>query len=199
MTIVHQNLKPVLIPCDHTEFLEVDISGRFGSIRTINSYGPQENLNMQTRAEYFLELESKIISAKTNQKLVCIQFDANSKFGSNVIPGDIHEMSSNGKLLCDLINRQDLIIVNSTNKCSGLITRLRKTVNGEEKSVLDYFVVCRQLFQKIVKMIIDERRQYVLSRFYKYKTKTTTVESDHNPLILELSFKWDQKIRVDRK
>ena len=100
---------------------------------------------------------------------------------------------------CDLINQQDLIIVNSTNKCSGLITRLRKTVNGEEKSVLDYFVVCRQLFQKIVKMIIDERRQYVLSRFYKYKTKTTTVECDHNPLILELSFKWDQKIRVDRK
>ena len=25
MTIVHQNLKPVLIPCDHTKFLEVDI------------------------------------------------------------------------------------------------------------------------------------------------------------------------------
>ena len=43
MSIVHQNMQPVLVPCDHSEFLEVDIFGNFGSIRTINSYGPQEN------------------------------------------------------------------------------------------------------------------------------------------------------------
>ena len=37
MTIVHDNMKPILIPDEHSEFLEVDISGNFGSIRTINS------------------------------------------------------------------------------------------------------------------------------------------------------------------
>ena len=48
-------------------------------------------------------------------------------------------------------------------------------------------------------MVIDEDRKYVLTRFYKYKTKTSRVESDHNLLILELNFKWNQKIKIDRK
>ena len=48
-------------------------------------------------------------------------------------------------------------------------------------------------------MIVDEQRQHVLCRFYKYKNKTTTVESDHNPLMLHFSFKWNQKVKVDRK
>ena len=57
MTIVHNNMQPILIPDDHSEFLEVDISGGFGSLRTINCYGPQENLSLETRTEFFLELE----------------------------------------------------------------------------------------------------------------------------------------------
>ena len=199
MTIMHENLNPVLIPCGHSEFLEVDISGNFGTIRTINSYGPQENWSLDIRTEYFIELESRIISAKSDQKLICIEFDANSKFGCNIIPGDPHEMSSNGKLLFDIFSRQDIIIVNSTNKCHGVITRYKKTVRGVEQSVIDYFAVCRQLFQNISEMTIDEERQNVLSRFYKYKNKTTSVESDHNPLFLKMSFGWNPSIRVERK
>ena len=81
ITIVHENMQPILIPDEHSEFLEVDIAGDFGSIRTINSYGPQENLCLESRTDYFIELESRIISAKENQKLICLQFDANSKIG----------------------------------------------------------------------------------------------------------------------
>ena len=151
-------------------------------------------MNLEARSEFFMELESKIISAKENQKMICIQFDAISKFGSSIIPGGPHEMSSNGKILFEILNRQNLIIVNSTDKCSGVITRLRKTVRG-----VDYFVVCWELFQNVVKMTVDEKRLFVLSRFYKYKTKSTTVESDHNLLVLYFSFKWSQQIKVDRK
>ena len=48
-------------------------------------------------------------------------------------------------------------------------------------------------------MVIDEQRKYVLSRLYKYKHKTSTVESDHNIMVLYLNFKWNQKICVERK
>ena len=34
---------------------------------------------------------------------------------------------------------------------------------------------------------------------YKYKTRTSTVESDHNILVLLLSFKWSQQMRKKRK
>ena len=74
-------------------------------------------------------------------------------------------MSSNGKLLFDILTRQNMIIVNATDKCSGIITRIKKTVRGVEQSVIDYFVVCLELFQMIVKMTVDESRIYVLSRF----------------------------------
>ena len=199
MSIIHENLNPVQIPDEHPEFLIVDIFGKFGSIRTINCYGPQENLSLEARTEFFIELESKIISAKQNEKYICIEFDANSKFGNSIIPGDPNEMSSNGRILFDILKRQNLIIVNATEKCEGVITRYKKTARGVEQSVLDYFVVCSDFYQNILKMTIDDKRQYTLSRFYKYKTRTSTVESDHNVLILQVGLKWNRNIRKERK
>ena len=105
MTIVHEKMQPILIPDDHSECLQVDINVCYGSIRTINCYGPQENLEIEVRKEFFLELESRIISAKENQKLICLQFDANSKLGNTIIPGAPHEISSNGKILFDMLKR----------------------------------------------------------------------------------------------
>ena len=171
MTIIHKNMQPIEITDDHSEFLQVDINGGFGSIRTINCYGPQENLTIETRTEFFLELETRIISAKESQKLICIQFDANSKLGKNIIPGAPHDISSNGKILLNVLRRQDLVVINSTEKCLGLITRIKNTKRGQEESVIDYFVVCRDLFEKVEKMTIDENREYVLTKFCKLKTK----------------------------
>ena len=110
-----------------------------------------------------------------------------------------HEMSQNGKLLHDLNSRQHLKVVNSPDKCFGTITRYKKTKRGTEESVIDFFIVCEELFQNIVKMLIDEQRQYVLSRFYKCKNRISIVESDHNLLVLYLSFKWSQTMKVERK
>ena len=159
MSIIHENLNPILIFDDHSEFLVVDINGNFGSIRTINCYGPQENLSLEIRTAFFVELETRIISAKTNKKYICIQFDANSKLGNDIIKNDPHVMSANGKIMSDLLSRQKLIVVNATNKCFGIITRFKKTARRTEESVLDYFVVCEELFQKITKMVIDEERR----------------------------------------
>ena len=160
---------------------------------------PQENQPIEARTGFVIDLESRIISAKSNGKLICIEFDANSKLGRGQIAGDPNEMSSNGKIMTDLITRQNLIVVNSTKLCYGVITRFKKTKRGDEKSVLDYFVVCQELFQNIVKMLVDEERKYVLSRFYKLKNRTSVVESDHNVMALYLSFKWSQKIVPERK
>ena len=168
MSVIHENLNPISIHDDNSEFLVVDIVGNFGEIRTINCYGPQENLALESRRDFFVELEKRIISAKSENKMICIECDANSKLGNSWIVGDPHDISANGKLLGEIITRQNLVVVNSTEKCQGLITRYKKTVNGEEKSVLDYFIVCQELFQNTIKMTVDEERQYTLSRFYKY-------------------------------
>ena len=72
--------------------------------------------------------------------LVCIEMDANSKLGYELIPGDPKAKSKNGKCLQRVIEENNLVCVNSTDLCQGVITRYRKTVNSTEKSVLDYFV-----------------------------------------------------------
>ena len=141
MSIIHENLKPILIPDEHSEFLVVDIGGSFGTIRCMNCYGPQENISLEVRTEFFIELETRIISAKTNGKMICIEFDANSKLGKCVIKGDPNEMSSNGSILSEMLARQNMIVVNTTDKCFGVITRFKKKIRGTEESVLDYFVI----------------------------------------------------------
>ena len=49
--------------------------------------------------------------------------DANSKLGPDLIAGDMHEQSDNGKVLADIIKRHDLIVGNGSKKCKGRVTR----------------------------------------------------------------------------
>jgi hypothetical protein len=64
---------------------------------------------------------------------VCIELDANSKLGPEIIPGDPEPKSKNGKLLEKVVKDNDLIVVNGTQLCKGLITRFRKTITNTEK------------------------------------------------------------------
>ena len=125
--------------------------------------------------------------------------DANAKIGLDYIKGDPYEMSANGKLLISLIERQDLVIINGTDKCFGLITRMRKKGNTVEKSILDYFIVCRALFQMVTMMVIDEDRDYILTKYSKCNGKTKLIVSDHNPLKLEVNISWSMKIVQERQ
>ena len=81
--------------------------------------------------------------------LLCMELDANSKLGAELIPGDPKPQSRNGKYLQRFIEENDLVCVNGTDLCEGVITRMRKTVNSTERSVLDYFIVCRQFLKLI--------------------------------------------------
>ena len=188
MTAVHENLNPMLIEEDDedTEILTVDISYQNISIRTINAYAPQEYVRKkgnkdsgneeserkEENRKFFLKLQTEIQNAKNTENLICIQLDANSKFGKEIIKEDPAEkMSENGKLLYEIIKSENLVLVNSTEKCEGTITRHRKTKKSTEKSVLDYFIVCRRLFEILKKMKIDEDRSMVLTKYATKKVK----------------------------
>ena len=51
--------------------------------------------------------------------------DANAKVGGKVIKGDPHNITNNGKIMMDIIDRQNLTIANSLDICKGKITRER--------------------------------------------------------------------------
>ena len=174
-------------------------------MRILNCYGPQEVNQAQRQAaeqkdainQFWVELEMEVIKAKDEGCLVLIELDANAKVGKEAIHGDPHEVSENGKLLIDFAERQSLKILNSSSKCSGVITRERVTVDRTEKSVIDFILACEELASLLESMVIDDVRTHVLTKYASTKGHIKKVEIYHNVLhaSLSLSYKPGSKKR----
>ena len=117
--------------------------------------------------------------------------DGNLWAGKEVIKNDVHECNNNGKLFQEFLKKHThLIVVNNLDLCQGLITRRRKTSKGLEEAVLDFFVICNRISRFIVKMTVDEEKQFVLSRYGKEKGKYIKKDSDHNTMILDMDISY---------
>ena len=201
LTAVHSSLKPVSISDDDDdeEILVVEANINNSMVRLINGYGPQENLPENSRKLFFDQLDLEVKKAKIAGALVCIEMDSNAKLGPTIIPGDPKPKSENGKLLEKVINDNELIVVNAKPICNGVITRHRKTINNEEDSVIDHFIVCKGMFKLVQKMTIDEAGKNSLTKFTnKSGDKTGTKESDHRTIVIELNLDWNPNYPCDR-
>ena len=195
---VHVSLKPVLISeySDTFELLVVEVKVGGMNIRAITGYGPQETLELDVKMQFFRCLEEEVAKAAIENKSVICMGDMNSKLGQEFIPNDPKQISENGKILAGILERNALTVVNGLQgKCEGLITRERHTVNGVEKSIIDFVIVSQDLVKYVGKMTIDDKRKYVLTRLMKTKHGIIKKESDHNTIITELRVKW----KPDRK
>ena len=201
LTSVIDDLEPVLIATanDDIELMTVEVKVGSENIRIINGYGPQEHDDTSTILSFWHELEAEVIKAKDENRDILVQMDANAKLGSEIVKGDPHKMSGNGKLMQDLLERQDLIVVNSLDICKGTITRERVTENMSEKSVIDYIIVSRGLLEFLLEMIVDEDKEYVLARYINNKKGRKIINSDHNTLFCKFSVTFNKKPRTIRK
>ena len=118
---VHKSLDPILIEeySDDFELLVVEATLGGQEVRIISGYGPQENWRIAERMPFFRALEEEIVTATSNDKAVYIQMDANSKLGPQIIEGDPHEQSENGKILAGIIDRHALSVINGSKKQSA--------------------------------------------------------------------------------
>lgn len=86
-----------------------------------------------------------------------------------------------------LKQHENLILLNGTDLCQGLITRSRVAGNNIEKSIIDFVILSDDLLPLVISIIIDEDRKYSLTRITKDESgKTCVIESDHN-LITEFN------------
>ena len=194
---VKEDLNPVLVSQrdDDVEIVVVEADLGRKKLRIINGYGPQEDDDVQDILTFWQEFEKKIIQAVDDQCLILIELDANAKLGNKIIKNDPHSISNNGKLLMDIISRQNLVIANSLDICKGTITRERIFDNKAERSVIDYILICQELAKDILEVTIDEDRIHVLSR----NTKKKVVTSDHNILYSKFNVSYTKKPREIRK
>ena len=192
-TAVDPSLNPMMISTKNEEadILTVQLEVNKQKIRLINGYGPQDDDNLQNRLNFWLGLDQEIISAKSESCLVMIQMDANVKVGSNLISADPNTGSDgNGRQMLELMERHGLQLLNADKLCTGTVTRYRVTKKGTEAAILDYVLVCQELYEFFEKMEIDEDRNYTLTRYATKKGNKKIVSSDHNPMLVTFNMKY---------
>ena len=163
--------------------LVVEVEAARKIIRVITGYGPHENWDEERRLPFFRTLEEEVIKAANAGRSVIIEMDFNSKLGEKYIPGDIHEITPNGKLLALVIDRQNLTVANGTDKCKGVITRRRVTQTRVKESVIDIVLISKDMEEQLDSIEIDEAKKHVLTRIRKTNKGVVTKESDHNVLV----------------
>ena len=186
-------LQPVLISEYSDTFelrvTEIQVAGKH--IRVITGYGPQEVWDLDMKMQFFIALEEEFAKAAIENRSIICMGDMNSKLGPDLIPNDPNQMTENGRILAGILERNALTVVNGLpGKCTGSITRERHTVNGVEKSIIDFDMVSHDLVKEIGKMMIDDQRKYVLTRLTKTKKGIVKKESDHNTMVTELQLIW---------
>ena len=70
--------------------------------------------------------------------------------------------------------------------CEGKITRRRIAQKKKEEAILDFFIVCDKIATFVEKLIIDEEKQFPLTRY----TEKGGKHSDHNTMILDLNINY---------
>ena len=122
-----------------------------------------------------------------------VEMDANAKAGHKVIKNDPNPMSSNGKIMLDIIERQNLVIAKAEDLCQGMITRERFADKRIEKSVIEYILMCEGMKNFLISVYVDEDRNHVLHRIIKNKTGSKVINSDHNILHCKFSITFARK------
>ena len=163
---------------DEVEILVMEVQLKDMTVRFLTGYGPQEDDEEDKINKFYCTLEEEIVACEERECGLIIELDCNAKLGKNIIEGDPHDMSNNGKLLWDIVQRRNCVVVNSTKKCHGSITRSRMKSGVKEESILDYVIVNPLIAPFVEEMNIDESKAKALTRFLKGRT----IPSDHNYL-----------------
>ena len=184
-----KELKPVLARkgSDEIEAMSIDVFVKAMQIRCVVAYGCQENSLLEKKIAFWKFIEEEAITARNSGSGFMLQFDGNLWAGSKIIPEDPRPQNKNGKLFEEFLARQkQLTVVNSLPLCEGLITRVRMKDGKEEKSVLDFFVVCSRILPHISRMKIDDDKNHILTNYKPARKGKKATDTDHFTEILDV-------------
>ena len=185
---IHE-LNPILTRQGNDDVECVSVEVKAGNIKLliVTGYGPQKGDTPKRKEGFWKYLKEEVKSAEERNTGLIIQIDSNSWVGKDIIPNDPNKINENGKLMKKFLeDNSELTLVNALKCCKGSVTRERSTINGEEESIIDVFIVCRKVLPLIKHMEVDHDRKYKLTNFKAKKYKGKVTESDHHPVILVL-------------
>ena len=180
---IKESLEPVTIEVkseqDTHESLWIKIDNGKNKIRLGIIYAPQENKStVQTLQSMYNSIEEEIKTADRNDENLMIVGDFNCKVGA-AIPGNREEITKSGKLLCNLIKKWKLDLVNSLPVCEGKWTRIEK----ETKTIIDYAITRTRDRDGMSLALIDEEKTIT-----PYRISDKIVYSDHCAILMEINW-----------
>ena len=90
-----------------------------------------------------------------------------------------------------MLTRQNLVLVNSLEKCKGGPFTRKKLVNGKlEKACLDYIIVCPLMSSHLTNAIIDSVGLHAFVKYWSTKGVPKVVKSDHHTFVVDFELKW---------
>ena len=117
-------------------------------------YNPQENKTTKDELEeVYGRIESEIKNARKMEQHIIVMGDMNCKIG-DLMDGNKEEISKGGKIMIKMIKENNMIILNSLEKCRGKWTRS----SGREKSIIDYIMIGEDE-NGVESIIIDEKKE----------------------------------------
>ena len=198
LTAIDPHLQPLEVSSQDAEVLTVQIDVGQYCVRLINAYCPQNDDSEQKKLDFWTSLGEEIVTAQREDCLILIQMDANSKVGRHILANDPNQnQDDNGRKLVAMMETYGLLMLNRDSRCSGTVTRYRKTIHGVERAVLDYILVCQNLYSFFETMKIDEERHYPITSYSVIRGQIKVVSSDHNILQAVFNIKY-RKIRFSQ-
>ena len=116
----------------------------------------------------------------------------NCKIG-DLIDGNKEEISKGGKIIIKMIKENNMIILNSLEKCRGKWTRS----SGREKSIIDYIMIGEEDENGVESIIIDEKKEKSPYRMRRSDGITHQIFPDHN--VMSLLINWVQEEENTKK
>ena len=77
--------------------------------------------------------------------------------------------------------------MNALKSCKGLITRNRNRQGQIQKSIFDFYVVCKRLLPHVTEMVIDSKGEYTITNYAGAKHGRRAMDSDHVTMILKMN------------
>ena len=114
-------------------------------IRLVLVYGPQEinSVGYEIR-DFYDSISVQVERASLASDSVFLVGDFNAKLGTEIIKGEIHQMSNNGARLSDIMEKHNLAVLNALEICSGTFTSVNDRI-PVEKSVLGFVITSQDL------------------------------------------------------
>ena len=184
-----KELNPVLVRKgdDEVEAMSVDISVKTMRIRCVVAYGCQENSLVEKKNKFWSFIEEEVAASWNSGFGFILQCDGNLWAGQDIIPGDPRQQNNNGKLFKEFLSRNpNLSVVNSLPLCEGVVTRIRNKNGIEEKSILDFFIVCSRVLPYVTRMVIDVDKKNILTNYKQARNGQKATDSDHLTEYLDL-------------